>query len=87
MSREETARPDATTADDVALGLWGLVHGLVSLELAGLVPGDDAERAAHAHGRRVALVGRSMVRNMGIAADLGYLDVPPGVLIDLKKAD
>ncbi|MFI2485751.1 ribonuclease J [Promicromonospora kroppenstedtii] len=44
-------------------------------------------RAAHAHGRRVALVGRSMVRNMGIAADLGYLDVPPGVLIDLKKAD
>jgi ribonuclease J len=43
--------------------------------------------AAHAHGRRVALVGRSMVRNMGIAADLGYLDVPPGVLIDLKKAD
>ena len=44
-------------------------------------------RAAHTHGRRVALVGRSMVRNMGIAADLGYLDVPPGVLIDLKKAD
>lgn len=43
--------------------------------------------AAHAHGRRVALVGRSMVRNMGIAADLGYLDVPPGVLIDIKKAD
>ncbi|WP_129783450.1 ribonuclease J [Promicromonospora panici] len=43
--------------------------------------------AAHTHGRRVALVGRSMVRNMGIAADLGYLDVPPGVLIDLKKAD
>jgi ribonuclease J len=43
--------------------------------------------AAHVHGRRVALVGRSMVRNMGIAADLGYLDVPPGVLIDIKKAD
>lgn len=42
---------------------------------------------AHAHGRRVALVGRSMIRNMGIAADLGYLDVPDGVLIDLKKID
>jgi ribonuclease J len=40
--------------------------------------------AAHAHGRRVALVGRSMVRNMGIAKDLGYLNVPRGVLIDLK---
>jgi ribonuclease J len=43
--------------------------------------------AAYAHGRRVALVGRSMVRNMGIAADLGYLKVPEGVLIDLKKVD
>ncbi|CAN5263662.1 ribonuclease J [soil metagenome] len=42
--------------------------------------------AAHANGRRVALVGRSMVRNMGIAADLGYLKVPEGVLVDLKKA-
>ncbi|RAG66754.1 RNase J family beta-CASP ribonuclease, partial [Burkholderia multivorans] len=36
--------------------------------------------AASAHGRKVALVGRSMVRNMKIAADLGYLDVPKGVL-------
>jgi ribonuclease J len=42
--------------------------------------------AAAANGRQVALVGRSMVRNMGIAADLGYLKVPDGVLIDLKKA-
>ena len=42
--------------------------------------------AAAAHGRRVALLGRSMVRNMGIAADLGYLEVPEGVLIDYKKA-
>src|SRR5699024_621151 len=40
---------------------------------------------AHAHGRRVALVGRSMVRNMGIAADLGYLTVPKNVLVDLKQ--
>ncbi|TQL48379.1 ribonuclease J [Homoserinimonas aerilata] len=43
--------------------------------------------AAHANGRRVAFMGRSMVRNMGIAADLGYLRVPDGVLIDQKKAD
>ncbi|MEV1131013.1 ribonuclease J [Agromyces sp. NPDC049794] len=42
--------------------------------------------AAHANGRRVALIGRSMVRNMTIAADLGYLKVPEGVLIDFKKA-
>ncbi|OJX77151.1 MULTISPECIES: ribonuclease J [unclassified Leifsonia] len=42
--------------------------------------------AAHANGRRVALLGRSMVRNMTIAAELGYLKVPEGVLIDYKKA-
>ncbi|MEN5075160.1 TetR/AcrR family transcriptional regulator [Isoptericola cucumis] len=31
---------------DVAVGLWGLVHGLVSLELGGLLPGDLAARTA-----------------------------------------
>jgi len=43
--------------------------------------------SAYRYGRRVALVGRSMVRNMGIAAELGYLKVPDGVLIDVKKID
>ncbi|WP_340538209.1 ribonuclease J [Nocardioides sp. GXZ039] len=41
--------------------------------------------AAVAHNRKVAYVGRSMVRNMGIARDLGYLKVPPGVLVDAKE--
>ena len=40
--------------------------------------------AAATHGRKVAFVGRSMVRNMGIARDLGYLHVPAGVLVDAK---
>jgi ribonuclease J len=43
--------------------------------------------AATAHGRKVALVGRSMVRNMKIAEDLGYLHVPQGTIIDIKKVD
>ncbi|WP_169165856.1 ribonuclease J [Cellulomonas taurus] len=43
--------------------------------------------AAHAHGRKVALVGRSMVRNMTIAAELGYLKVPAGILVDAKRID
>ncbi|WP_134773810.1 ribonuclease J [Ornithinimicrobium flavum] len=41
--------------------------------------------AATGSGRKVALVGRSMVRNMRIAADLGYLHVPDGVLVDLGR--
>ncbi|SDR69480.1 ribonuclease J [Nocardioides scoriae] len=40
--------------------------------------------AAAAHGRKVAYVGRSMVRNMAIARDLGYLTVPPDILVDAK---
>jgi ribonuclease J len=43
--------------------------------------------AAAAHGRKVALVGRSMVRNMGLAAELGYLHVPEGALVDVKELD
>ena len=40
--------------------------------------------AAHQHGRKAAFVGRSMVRNMGIARDLGYLTIPKGLVIDIK---
>ncbi|WP_309057086.1 ribonuclease J, partial [Streptomyces sp.] len=43
--------------------------------------------AAHEYGRRVAFVGRSMVRNMGIARDLGYLRVPAGLVVDVKTLD
>ena len=42
--------------------------------------------AAHKYGRKVVFVGRSMVRNMSIAADLGYLRLPEDTVIDLKKA-
>jgi len=45
---------------------------------------------AAANGRKVALVGRSMVRNMGVARELGYLrvpSVPGGLLVDLRDAE
>ena len=38
-------------------------------------------------GRKVCFVGRSMIKNMGIAADLGILTVPPATLIDLKEME
>jgi ribonuclease J len=42
--------------------------------------------AAVKNNRKVVFMGRSMVRNMGIAADLGYLKVPNGALVELKRA-
>jgi len=36
------------------------------------------------YGRKVALSGRSMLNVMGIAGELGYLNIPDGVLIDLN---
>ncbi|MEO7126101.1 MAG: ribonuclease J [Nakamurella sp.] len=41
--------------------------------------------AAQHHGRKVAFVGRSMVRNMQIAADLGLLMIPDGLVLDLDR--
>ncbi|WP_433532025.1 ribonuclease J [Micromonospora sp. CA-263727] len=38
------------------------------------------------HGRKVALIGRSMVRNMGIARDLGLLNIPAGLVVGLDEA-
>ena len=42
--------------------------------------------AAAANGRKVALTGRSMIRNMEIALELGLLTDPKNVLIDMDAA-
>ena len=39
------------------------------------------------HGRKVVFIGRSMVRNMKIAEDMGYLNVPADLVIDSKDLD
>jgi len=37
------------------------------------------------HGRRVAVLGRSMVSVIGAARELGYMDIPDGVLVDVSE--
>ena len=39
------------------------------------------------HGRKVVFIGRSMVRNMKIAEDMGYLNVPANLVLDAKELD
>ncbi|WP_062348254.1 ribonuclease J [Herbidospora yilanensis] len=43
--------------------------------------------SAQKHGRKIALIGRSMVRNMGVARELGYLKVPAGILVDSREIE
>jgi ribonuclease J len=42
---------------------------------------------ASLHGRKVVFIGRSMVRNMKIAEEMGYLKVPSDLVIDTKELD
>ena len=42
---------------------------------------------AELHGRKVVFIGRSMVRNMKIAEEMGYLKVPADLVIDAKELD
>jgi ribonuclease J len=37
---------------------------------------------ARAHGRKVAVIGRSMLESTEIAQDLGYIDIPQGLIIN-----
>jgi len=40
---------------------------------------------AQASGRKVALLGRSMVANVTVASEMGYLKVPDGLLVSLEE--
>ncbi len=42
---------------------------------------------AFQHNRKVVFIGRSMVNVASIAMDLGYLQVPEGIIIDLDELD
>jgi ribonuclease J len=39
------------------------------------------------HKRKVAFIGRSMIRNMKIAQEMGYLTVPAGILFDARELE
>ena len=42
--------------------------------------------AAERYNRKVSIVGRSMVDNVNVAAEMGYLTLPPGILVPLNES-
>ncbi len=91
---------DATNADRPGLSPSESSVGPVLEELFRSTPGRVAVAcfASHVHrvqqviwaaeatGRKVALVGRSLEKNMGVARELGLLCVPPGLLVEPEEA-
>ncbi len=43
--------------------------------------------AAHRYKRKVCVIGRSIISTVEIASELGYLDIPEGILVDLDQID
>lgn len=41
--------------------------------------------AAYQTNRKVAVVGRSMINTVAISSELGYLDIPPGTLVEVDE--
>jgi len=42
---------------------------------------------AQLHNRKIAIAGRSMIENTEMARELGYLDIPPGILVGLDEVE
>ena len=47
----------------------------------------QAINASVMFGRKVAVIGRSMVNVLGVATELGYMEIPEGVIIDVDSID
>ena len=46
---------------------------------------EQVAQAAIAHGRKVAFVGRSMLQNMSMGRERGFIDVPTSAVIDIEE--
>jgi len=81
--RTETERVVGETLDRLLAGAKGqrVIIATFSSVLARL---QEIMTLAHKHGRKVALTGRSLIENVALARELGYLDVPAGVLVDVN---
>lgn len=82
--RTPTEKLVADTLDELFTGVSGqrIIIATFSSVLARL---QEIMRLAFKHGRKVALTGRSLQQNVELAAELGYLQIPAGLLVDIDQ--
>jgi ribonuclease J len=78
--------PSERTIGDAFLDIFGQCPGriIVSTFASNIYRIQQAINTAAHFRRKVAVVGRSMINNLTIAQELGYLDVPPETLIKIQ---
>ena len=88
VEREGTSLPEKFVGEALS-EIFGQARGrvIVAMFSSNLHRIQEAFHAAARCGRRVALCGKSMVRNVGTAIELGYLDLPEqDILLPLEEA-
>lgn len=82
--RTPTEQTVADTLDRLLLEAKG--HRVIIATFASLLTRvQEIMLLAHKHGRKVALAGRSLDTNVGLAQDLGYMKIPKGLLVDIDE--
>ncbi len=80
--RTETERVVAETMDRLFRQYKG--HRIIIATFSSLLARlQEIMNLAHKHGRVVAMTGRSLVENVELAHELGYLKLPKGLLVDI----
>jgi ribonuclease J len=82
--RTQTEQVVAETLDRLIAQAHGqrIIIATFSSVLARL---QEIMKLAHKHGRNVALTGRSLIENVNLAHELGYLDIPENLLVDIDE--
>jgi ribonuclease J len=93
LSDSTNAEEPGTTPSEAVLydALDGIIAGapgrVIIATFASLISRiQQVVQVAARHGRKVAITGRSMEANTEMARELGYLEIPEGMLVDLGEA-
>jgi ribonuclease J len=86
-AEQEGTTPSERSVGDGLASLFGAAEGrvLVATFASNISRLQQAVDAARAHGRRCFIVGRSMLKNVAVAQELGYLDAPESIFVSPRE--